>query len=286
MLRLGETTGFLRQAKGLSPGQALLVQVTGFAEDGKAVPVTDRPIFKGRHAIVTPNAPGLNISRKIRDDDARVRLMEIADTEMAEATAGLILRSSAETAPDHEISGDIAAMRQLCEDIMAEAGGTTPECLLDGPGAHLLAWREWSVPAPDEIADSPSAFADHGVLDALDGLRGPETRLEGGGSIFVEPTRALVAVDVNSGGDTAPAAGMRTNLAAVRALPRQLRLRGLGGQIVVDFAPMPKKERRRIEQALTSAFRADPVETALVGWTPLGHFELQRKRERPALLLR
>jgi len=85
---------------------------------------------------------------------------------------------------------------------------------------------------------------------------------------------------VNTGGNTTPAASLKANLAAARELPRQLRIRGLGGPIVVDFAPMPKKDRPRLEQALRSAFRSDQVETALVGWTALGHFELQRKRER------
>ena len=101
--------------------------------------------------------------------------------------------------------------------------------------------------------------------------------------MYVEPTRALVAVDVNTGGDTSPAAGLKANLAAARELPRQLRLRGLGGQITLDLAPMAKKDRRGFETALRAAFRKDGVETALVGWTPLGHYELQRKRDRVAL---
>ena len=93
-----------------------------------------------------------------------------------------------------------------------------------------------------------------------------------------------VAVDINTGGDTSPAAGLKANLAAVKALPRALRLRGLGGQVVVDAAPMPKKDRRQVEQAVRKAFKSDPIETSLVGWTPLGHLELQRKRERLPLL--
>ena len=96
----------------------------------------------------------------------------------------------------------------------------------------------------------------------------------------IEPTSALVAVDVNTGSDTSFAAGLKTNLVAARDLPRQLRLRGLGGQIVVDFAPMARKDQRQVEQVLRAGFKADGIETALVGWTGLGHFELQRKRER------
>jgi Ribonuclease G/E len=270
---------FLREAKGLRPGQAISVQVTGFAEPGKAVPVTTRLLFKSRFAIVTPDAPGLNISRRISDEAVRARLHEIAGAAMAGAAAGLILRSAAEDADADEIAADIAAMRGLADGILAEAGAE-PEFLFAGPGAHDLAWRDWADPRPDEVATGPDAFADHGVLDALDALRLAEVPLGQGAVLWVEPTRALVAVDINTGGDTAPGAALRANLAAAKELPRQLRLRGLGGQVTVDFAPMPKNDRRAVEAALRSGLKADPIDTALVGWTPIGHYELQRKRER------
>ena len=78
MLRLpDEETGFLRHGKGLRPGQPLLVQVTGYGEDGKAVPVTDRVLFKSRYAIVTPGKPGVNVSRQITDDDTRDALLGV-----------------------------------------------------------------------------------------------------------------------------------------------------------------------------------------------------------------
>ena len=98
--------------------------------------------------------------------------------------------------------------------------------------------------------------------------------------MYIEPTRALTAVDINTGADTSPAAGLKANIAALRALPRALRLRGLGGQIVVDPAPVPKRERRRLEDVAKASLRADNIETTLVGWTPLGHLEFVRKRER------
>jgi len=279
-LRLpGGARAFLREARGLRPGEALLVQVTGHAEPGKAVPVTQRLLFKSRHAIVTPEAPGLNISRRIREEDTRARLSAIAAQAMEGSGAGLILRSAAEWASDADIAADIAAMRELAERILAEEGDQ-PEHLLDGAGPHLLAWRDWAEPPPDEVAEGKRALADHGVLEALDALESAEVDLGGSATMWVEPTRALVAVDVNTGGDTSPAASLKANLAAATDLPRQLRLRGLGGQVVVDFAPMPKADRRKVEGALRAGLKADPVETAMVGWTPLGHFELQRKRER------
>jgi ribonuclease G len=275
-------TGFLRGARGLVPGQALLVQVTGWAEDGKATPVTERVLFKSRYAIVTPEAPGINVSRRIRDDEARVRLLEIAHEVMGEAGAtGLILRSEAADGGDDAVAGDIEAMRDLAAAVLADAQGSTPELLVDGPDAHELAWRDWPVPAL--LADTPGSFATHGVDEMISAMRGPKVPLSGGALAYIEQTRALVAVDVNTGGDTSPAAGLKANIALARDLPRQLRCRGLGGQITLDFAPMPKKDRRGLESALKAAFRADPVETVLAGWTPLGHFELQRKRARQPL---
>ncbi len=273
----GGLSGYLRKGKGMRPGQALLVQVTGRAEEGKAVPVTARVLFKSRHAIVTPGAPGINVSRRIRDDEARARLLEIAHAVMDDG-AGLILRSAAEHADDEAVAEDIAAMRDLARAVMADAAGEAPELLVEGAGAHLLAWRDW--PAPDLLADAPGSFADHGIDDMIAAALAPRQPLKGGGFAFVEPTRALVAVDVNTGNETSQAAGLKVNIALARDLPRLLRCRGLGGQIVIDFAPMPKKDRPALEQVLRAAFRRDETETALAGWTPLGHFELQRKRDR------
>ncbi|MGR3572243.1 ribonuclease E/G [Brevirhabdus sp.] len=285
MLRLpGGHSGFLKQSRGLSPGQPLLVQVTGTAEKGKALPVSTRLLFKGQLAIVTPGAPGINIARSIRDDDLRDSLLEIAhdlmDAAAEDRRFGLILRSAAAHADPDDIAADIARQRDLALAVLADTAGA-PELLVDAPDAHMLAWRDWSDPAPDQIVGpAEGAFADHGVLEAVDSLLAARHDLPGGAVLFIEPTRALTAVDVNTGGDTSPAAALKANIAAARALPRLLRLKGLGGQILIDFAPLAKKDRRTLEQVLGAAFRADGGECSLAGWTPLGNFELQRKRDR------
>ncbi|KAJ55785.1 ribonuclease G [Actibacterium mucosum KCTC 23349] len=278
---LPDGQGFLRAPKGVSQGQTLLVQVTGHAEPGKAPPLTTKVLFKSRHVILTPGAPGLNVSRSIRDDDLRDALLALLHDGMqgADPSFGAILRSASAQADPDEIADDIAETRALAEAVTADTEGG-PELLVEAADAHLVAWREWAQPAPDQILDADGAFEDSGVADDIEDLQGPVASLPGGGSIIVEPTRAMIAVDVNTGADTSLAAGLKANIAAARELPRQLRLRGLGGQITVDFAPMPKKERRQLEQVLRAAFRADSVDTTLAGWTPLGNFELQRKRER------
>lgn len=272
-------TGFLRETRGLTPGQPILVQVSGHAEQGKALPLSTRLLFKGRLVIVTPEAPGLNVSRRIRDEDTRARLQALAEAGMAGSDFGLILRSAAEAEEDETVAEDIAALRALAEQVLADAKGA-PELLVDAPLPHEEAWRDWADPAPDEVDDGSDTFARHGIDDLVEALLTPDVKLHGGWSMVIEPTRALIAVDVNTGGDTSPAAGLKANIAAARDLPRQLRLRGLGGQIVVDFAPMPKRDRAAVEQQLRAAFRGEAAETSLAGWTPLGMYEIQRKRDR------
>jgi ribonuclease G len=276
-VKLPEGSGFLRQTAGIAPGQRLLVQITGPAEAGKAYPVTTRLLFKSRYAIVTPGAPGQNVSRRIKDEELRAELAALAGEAMkgAAETLGLILRSAAAEADADEVSEDITAMRDLAEAVLADLEGG-PELLVEGAAAHETAWRDWADPAPDEVIDG--GFADHGVLEMLDDLLGPRVAL-GEGHMMIEPTRALIAVDVNTGRDTTPAAALKVNIAAARELPRQLRLRGLGGQIVVDYAPMPKKDRAILDQVIRAAFKAES-EINIAGWTTLGLHEMTRKRDR------
>ncbi len=278
-VRLPEGSGFLRQTAGIAPGQRLIVQVTGPAEPGKALPVSTRLLFKSRLAIVTPDAPGLNISRRIKDDDRRADLEAVAAEAMAGAdeSLGLILRSAAAFSADAEIAEDIAVMRGLAGTVLTDLNGG-PELLVEGAGAHETAWRDWADPAPDEVIEG--GFEAQGVHEMIAALREDRVSLVGGGNMTIEKTRAFVAVDVNTGPDTSPAASLKVNIAAARDLPRQLRLRGLGGQIVIDFAPMPKKERAILDQVIRAAFKSEAAETNLAGWTTLGLFELTRKRDR------
>ncbi|NNU81065.1 ribonuclease G [Halovulum dunhuangense] len=285
MVDLGDgLTGFLRETKGLSPGAAVLVQVGAVSESAKAPPVSRRLLFKGRNAILTPGSPGINVSRAVRDEGARARLQSAGQAAMAGADPdfGLILRSAAGAAENADIEGEIAELRALAEAMLADATGA-PELLLDAPDAHLAAWRDWADPAPELVDDAPGAFERGGIWDALRAVLSPEIPLGGGAWMTVEPTRALVAIDVNTGADTSPAAGLKANVAALRALPRALRLRGLAGQITVDPAPFSKRERPQLEQVLNRAMREDAGEMLLAGWTPLGHMEMQRKRDRHPL---
>ena len=268
---------FLRNAKGIAQGEAVLAQASTYAEREKAAPATQRVLFKGRHAMLTPGAPGRNMSRAIMDQGRRAALQEILDGVELPDGLGIVLRTAAGAAEDGDVREEIARLADIAGKVLNESRSGKPARLLDGPSASELARRDW--PRSSVIDDKPGSFVRFGADEMIDALRSPHVML-GEGSLVVEPTRALVAVDVNSAGSGSTAAGLKANLAALRALPRALRLRGLGGQVVIDLAPLAKRDRRRVEDAAKSAFRACPVDTTFAGWTPLGHMEFLRKRER------
>jgi ribonuclease G len=276
----GGATGWLRGPNPPAPGRPVIVQVTGWAEAGKAPPVTARVLLKGRTAILTPGAPGANVARGLRDPDRRAALGALAEQGLGDETEslGIIIRTAAADADDAAIAAEIALLRDAWTALVP-AGA--PGLLRAAPGAAAEALREWHQPG-DAVREAPTALRDAGVWDEIDALRQPLVAL-GDGTMAIEPTRALVAVDVNTGRDTSPAAALKANLAAVAELPRQLRLRGLGGQVTVDFAPLSRAERPRVEGALAAALRGDAIETAILGWTPGGNLELQRKRTRRPL---
>lgn len=275
----GGLVGFWRTGRDSASSTPTRVQVTGYAAPGKAVPVTGRVLYKSRLAIVTPDAPGISLSRALQDPAERERLTEAARCVPLPAGYGLILRSAAAGTDAEGLAGEIRALLARAEAV-AGAGDGPAGCLDPGPDPAALAAQNWPDAEAHEIDATPGAFARHGVDCLLDDLKRPRVPLADGATLFVEATRALVACDVDTGGVGGGASGLRANIAAARALPRALRLRGLGGQIALDPAPMSKKDRKALETTLKTAFRFDPVETTLVGWTPLGHVELQRKRER------
>jgi len=269
---------FLRKAKGVAPGSSVLVQTTSYAEPGKAAPATLKLNFKSRFSIITPGRPGANVSRSVADPEVRARLSDLGSLCIGDRPLGVVIRSAAAGADSELVAEEISRMAALASSIMNESDRTGTERLLDGPGAMDIALRDW--PVPEVCDDRLGSFARHGVDLAADALSSPRTVIAADASFLVEPTTALVAVDVNTGSDTSPAAGLKANIATLRALPRALRLRGLGGQIVIDLAPCRKQNRTQIMQAAQKAFRADTIETTVIGWTPLGHLELMRKRER------
>ena len=212
-------SAFLRGAKGFRPGDMCLVQVSGYAEQGKAIPVTAKLLFKSRFVIVTPDAPGVNISRSIKDEEARGLIRAAAETEAAEASGfGLILRSACLGADPDAIAEDVDAQVGLASAVLQD-DGTGRETLFDGAGPEDAAWRDW--PSFPVRSGDVSEYVEAALQDYVS--------LPAGQGMWIESTRACVTVDVNTGADTSPASGLKANIAAARALPAALRCRGLGG---------------------------------------------------------
>lgn len=277
----GGTRGWLRSTK-VKPGAMVIVQVQRWAEPGKAVPVTERLLYKGRLALLTPGAPGVNPARGIKGHEARDRLVTLGQQALAgvDHETGTVLRTAAAEADEDAILGELGALRELAEGTAAAARGPEPVCLLAPPDAAARAFRDWADPAPDAILENDEPFERLGIWDAIEALRSPRAPLPDGGFLLIEATRALVAIDVNTGENFAKGAAAAANLTACNEIMRQLRLRGLGGTVIVDFAPVKKGARQGIDAALRRAIAIDPVETQLGGWTPMGRYEMSRKRER------
>ena len=279
----GKEKGFLRTDRMLGEGDSTLVQVSSYPDQGKLPTVSDRLEFAGRYTIVTESRRGVSLSKKLRDKDVRTRLKKTVGDALRKCDGfGILVRSSAAHGNQQQILDEIT---RLIADFRRAASvkkhsGSNFVCAAPSMVDRAIAnWGEVEF----SFDEDDDAFERHGVFDLLSGFVPSKVRLANGGNLVVEPTRALVAIDVNSGSDLSANSVLKTNLVAARELPRQLRIRGLGGQIVVDFAPASKNERILIQRALVAAFRLDRVSTTLGDWTGLGHFEMHRRRERPLL---
>ncbi len=285
MIELGKgQRGYLRGQNPPAPGTGMIVQVSTWPGEGKAPPVTDRIMLKGRTVILTPFAPGINVAKSMRQTERGADLKSLVEEMLADhhPKPGVILRSVAETTDDAEVAGELDALLQDWQQALdrKDAGETL---IRPAPGAADQAWRDWHLPGTD-ILESDTALQETGTWEMIAALLDPVIQLDTG-SMAIEPARACVAVDINTGNDLSPAAALKANLAAAADLPRQLRLRGLGGLILVDFAALAKKDRNRVLSALSKAFRSDGTETTVAGWTPTGNLELQRKRAKRPLAL-
>lgn len=295
--------GFLNlEGRSLTEGAALTVEIRGWPEPGKAWPLTARPTLRGRRLALTPGAPGLNLSRSLKGAAARTAaraavLEGLGGDEAALQTEGLgcVIRTAAGLEPEglrEEAAWLLARWRAVA------AGAALPP----GPGAAALALRDWGAEATAtprglealaaalETGLAPSDPRRGGVAEGaadlferLDVWSMAEAALAArrdlgrGAWMAVEPTAALVAVDVNSGAESG---ALTADLAAAAALPRSLRIGGLAGLIAVDFLSAGARDRARIEAALTQGLRDDPVQTEILGFTAGGVLEMRRKRTR------
>jgi ribonuclease G len=292
--------GFLPGEIALTEGAGLPVRIVkdGFADKGPEVSAALERA--GRFAVWTPSRPGIAVSRKIEPAE-RARLSAIL-AELVEAGEGVVLRSQAAGAAAAEIAADLAALRQAHAALLAAAAsGTAPRRLDPAPDALDRIAAGIGPEIGRVVIDDRAGFArlrrlvvtpdrivldtgDPGLAEIFDQALATRLALAGGGEIVIEAMTAFTAIDVNLGAATgrrgrAAEAIRAVNTTAAIEIAQQLRLRNIGGAVVVDFISMAARaDRDAVAAALAEALAADPVPVERHGWTRLGHFELTRRR--------
>ena len=303
----------------LSEGQNLMVQVLKDPIGTKGARLSTQISIAGRLLVYLPQEKHIGISQRIGDEAEREQLRSrIQGLLPAEETGGYIVRTVAEDARDEELAADIAYLRRLWAEIRQRAQSAKPPALLhhDLTLAQRvlrdLVTRETTRIVIDsrENFQKLSAFAHeyvtqvagllehyngerplfdlHGVEDEIQKALARRVDLKSGGYLIIDQTEAMTTVDVNTGGfvgarnfdDTI----FKTNLEATQTIARQLRLRNLGGIIIVDFIDMESEEHRNAVLAeFNKALAKDHTRITVNGFTQLGLVEMTRKRTRESL---
>ena len=278
-------TGFLKGNHAFARHSLVPIYVGLVAEPQKAQPVNSKIVLKGRYMILTPDKPGINISRKITSQALRedIKLVLESLSSIVPDNCGIIVRSKVTKAQIIDLVDEIQEKILQYKSILNDKS-LAPRVLINPLKARDVALLDWDFDESFSCVEEEYCFDSFGIWEQLAEFLINRVYLDNGGFILIEPTSALVAVDVNTGRDGSYAAALKTNLLAMKELPRQLEVRGLGGKIVIEFAPLSKKDRVKVENELHKALRRYKTECLVVGWTTLGNLELQKKRVKPPIL--
>lgn len=284
-------------------GDRLLVQVKKPPVGEKAPYLTADPALAGRHVILTPRSPAPSVSKKITDEIQRAALLEAA-RRLAPAGMGLIMRTEAPQASEEELQSETLGLARQWQEILASAAEAQAPCLIrdredaltrllrdeHGEIAELLTDSAEDLPAlplPVRLAERP--FDLYSVPARLEKSLQRRVWLDSGGYLIIDKTEALTVIDVNSGKFTGGKGGtektfLKLNLEAAGEIARLMRLRNMGGIILVDFVDMREEESRsQVRQALESALMDDPVKAVVHDFTALGLLEITRKKSETSL---
>ncbi len=291
-------------------GQELLVQVIKDAREEKGVQLTTRITLAGKYLVLTPDEPVVSLSHKISGSQKRSALGDWIQSILPEQI-GAVVRTEAGSADRQAVEAELNRLVELWRQVSAyRSKGSAPMLVFKDAGPALKLLRRLKEPVIHRIRSNSASqtaevlafftnrnlekpvviesiekeILDKDVADALN----PFVPLPAGGSLWIEPTRALTVIDVNSGGikgsGDAQSTFFRVNLAAALEIARQLRIRNITGMILIDFIDMKNPEHRKaLISALRDAVQGDRMPVAILGYTQLGILELTRKSEQPAL---
>jgi ribonuclease G len=303
----------------LKPGQEILVQIAKEPIAKKGARITSHIALPGRFLVFMPTVNHTGVSRKIESDGERRRLKEILLSEKGDATGGFIVRTAAEGASEEELRSDLRFLLNLWADIKARSESSKSPALI----YHDLNLIERIL--RDQVTDNFSAiwvdteseyervlrflqrfqpslirrvklylkdtplFEQFGITEEINKALRSKVWLKSGGSIVINQTEALVAIDINTGkyvGKTARLEDtiVKTNLDAIPEIVRQIRLRDLGGIIIIDFIDMDeRKNRNRVMAALEDELKSDRAPSKVLQFNDFGLIAITRKRVKQSL---
>ena len=303
----------------LSEGQSRLVQVIKDPIGTKGARLSTQISIAGRLVVYLPQDPHIGISQRIEDETERQLLREkLAQLLSADETGGFIIRTVAETATDAELRGDIEYLKKLWHGIRGRAltapaptllyqdlslaqrvlrdiaGESTGRIIIDSR-ENFQKLQEFAAEYTPKVLEKLEHYTGerplfdlHNVEDEIERALSRRVELKSGGYLILEQTEAMTTIDVNTGGyvgvrnfdDTI----FKTNLEAAQVIARQLRLRNLGGIIIIDFIDMESAEHRSaVLGELNKALARDRTRISVNGFTGLGLVEMTRKRTRESL---
>lgn len=306
----------------LHDGQKVIVQVTKDPLGTKGARLTSQLSVSTRYLVLMPQTDHVGISQLIEEAGERERLQRVLNealiAEGMEDFSGFILRTAAEGVSAEEIALDLRFLKRLWAAISRRAAAATgAELLYEDLPLTLRCVRDLARPSVERIRiDSRESFSAlqsfctdyvpqvagllthydgerplfdlHGIEDEIQRALGRKVELKSGGYLIIDQTEAMTTIDVNTGSFVGrrnqDETIFKTNLEAATTLARQLRLRNLGGIIIVDFIDMRNSEhQRQVHRTLEKAMLRDPARNSITGVSELGLVEMTRKRTRESL---
>lgn len=304
--------------KALRPGQTLVLQVRRAGIGTKNPQGTTKVSLPGRFWVYLPTEDRLGVSRRIDGVRAQRRVRRVA-RDLKKDGEGLIARTAAQWASDEDLERDYRLLVETWDGIgKAEHRASAPQLLYKGMGLVQTVLRDRLVPDVEEVvvdsqfflekilyfldylhmvdykdrvrvhAEKGALFAHYHVEEQIQETLSRRVDLADGGFLVIDETEALTAIDVNTGADVRhknqQAAILNTNLAAVREIARQLRLRQISGIIIVDLIDMGSEQaREQVIERLREELKKDRVSADFIDITALGLLEITRKREGESL---
>lgn len=303
----------------LKPGQEIIVQIAKEPLGQKGARITSHIALPGRYVVYMPSVNHLGVSRKVSSEEERQRLKRILQAHRVGTTGGFIVRTAGEGVPEDEIAADMNFLYSLWLDIRQKAEKRPAPALLhhdldivervlrdqvtedfksiwvDSEEMYesVLTFMQRFQPAlvnrVKMYTRTAPIFDAFGITQELEKALRPKVWLKSGGYIVINQTEALVAIDINTGKYVGKSNRLedtivKTNTEAVKEIVRQIRLRDLGGIIVVDFIDMDeRKNRQKVMQALEEAMRADRAPYKILQFNDFGLVAITRKRVKQSL---